>query len=368
MPRLDELIARRFARPFDSGEPLADTAELITANAYLGCWGIVEALERGADIVITGRVTDAAVVCGPAAWHHGWCRDDWDALAGAVVAGHVIECGAQATGGNYSFFTEVSGMARVGLPVRRDRRRRLVGDRQARRHGRRGVDRHRHVATALRDHRPPLSRPRRHRPLRHDHARSSRSRPGAHQWRTRRATAADTLKVAANRIGGFRNQRHRRAHRARRRRQGRARRDRVLASVPRTHRRISSQSRRPLVRPGASPTARPTRRPPGSGGSRSRTPTSARSAARSPTPSSSWRWRRSPVSTALGGGPAAATPYGVYVPAHDLRRSRSAVRRTCSVAARSVVESTAPGAPSSRARPPRSSPRPGPQVGAARPR
>ncbi|MEL7210360.1 MAG: acyclic terpene utilization AtuA family protein, partial [Actinomycetota bacterium] len=55
-------------------------------------------------------------VCGPAAWHHGWARDDWDALAGAVVAGHVIECGTQATGGNYSFFTEVDGMERVGFP------------------------------------------------------------------------------------------------------------------------------------------------------------------------------------------------------------------------------------------------------------
>ena len=103
-------------RHFDTGEPLGDTSRFITANAYLGCWGIVEALERGADIVITGRVTDAAVVCGPAAWHLGWTRDDWDALAGAVVAGHVIECGTQATGGNYSFFTEVPGLQRTGFP------------------------------------------------------------------------------------------------------------------------------------------------------------------------------------------------------------------------------------------------------------
>ena len=66
--------------------------------------------------MITGRVTDAAVVCGPAAWHHGWSRTDWDALAGAVAAGHVIECGTQATGGNYSFFTEVKGMERTGFP------------------------------------------------------------------------------------------------------------------------------------------------------------------------------------------------------------------------------------------------------------
>ena len=86
----------------------------MTANAYLGCFGIVEALDRGADIVITGRVTDAAVTCGPAAWHHGWKRDDFDQLAGAVVAGHVIECSAQATGGNYSFFTEIDGRDEIG--------------------------------------------------------------------------------------------------------------------------------------------------------------------------------------------------------------------------------------------------------------
>ncbi|MHB1251449.1 MAG: acyclic terpene utilization AtuA family protein, partial [Acidimicrobiales bacterium] len=101
---------------FETGEPVGDVSRFITANAYLGCFGIVEALGLGADIVITGRVTDAAVVCGPAAWHHGWSRDNWDALAGAVVAGHVIECGTQVTGGNYSFFTEVPGMTRVGFP------------------------------------------------------------------------------------------------------------------------------------------------------------------------------------------------------------------------------------------------------------
>jgi len=100
----------------ETGEPLGDPDRFVSANAYLGCWGIVDALDRGADIVVTGRTTDAAVVCGPAAWHHGWARDDWDALAGAVVAGHVIECGTQATGGNYSFFTEVPGMTRVGFP------------------------------------------------------------------------------------------------------------------------------------------------------------------------------------------------------------------------------------------------------------
>ncbi|MEN8183595.1 MAG: acyclic terpene utilization AtuA family protein [Myxococcota bacterium] len=116
VPAINERIASNQLTHFETGEPIKDASAFLTANAYLGCWGIVDALERGADIVITGRVTDAAVVCGPAAWHHGWGRTDWDALAGAVVAGHVIECGAQATGGNYSFFTEVPGMTRVGFP------------------------------------------------------------------------------------------------------------------------------------------------------------------------------------------------------------------------------------------------------------
>jgi hypothetical protein len=115
MPRMAELIEADQLRHFETGEPIKD-ASFLTANAYLGCWGIVDALSRGADIVITGRTTDAAVVCGPAAWHHGWSREDWDELAGAVVAGHVIECGTQATGGNYSFFTEVPGMTRTGFP------------------------------------------------------------------------------------------------------------------------------------------------------------------------------------------------------------------------------------------------------------
>jgi Acyclic terpene utilisation family protein AtuA len=117
LPRLDELVAAGVdLAHIDTGESLGDTTRFVSANAYLGCWGIVEALARGAEIVVTGRTTDAAIVCGPAAWHHGWARDDWDALAGGVIAGHVIECGTQATGGNYSFFTEVPGMTRTGFP------------------------------------------------------------------------------------------------------------------------------------------------------------------------------------------------------------------------------------------------------------
>ena len=102
----------------DTGIPLAGSGVTpLTANAYLGGWGISEALAAGADVIITGRVTDAALVVGPAAWNFGWRRDDWNSLAGAVVAGHIIECGAQCTGGNYSFFEEVPGLERIGFPI-----------------------------------------------------------------------------------------------------------------------------------------------------------------------------------------------------------------------------------------------------------
>ncbi|WNE97229.1 DUF1446 domain-containing protein [Streptomyces luomodiensis] len=90
---------------------------VVTANAYLGGAGIAECLRGGAEVVVTGRVTDAALVTGPAAAHFGWAADDWDALAGAVVAGHILECGTQATGGNYSFFTELHDVRRPGFPL-----------------------------------------------------------------------------------------------------------------------------------------------------------------------------------------------------------------------------------------------------------
>lgn len=105
-------------RHLDKGTPLSSLQEqVVTANAYLGAWGIVEALRRGADIVICPRVTDAALVIGPAAWKFNWARDDWDRLAAGIVAGHIIECGAQCTGGNYSFFKEVPDIHRIGFPI-----------------------------------------------------------------------------------------------------------------------------------------------------------------------------------------------------------------------------------------------------------
>jgi hypothetical protein len=102
----------------DTGQPLDHVGgSVVSANAYLGAWPIVEALSGGADVVICPRVTDASLVVGPAAWHHGWSPADLDALAGAVVAGHVIECGPQATGGNYAFFHEVPGLEHPGFPI-----------------------------------------------------------------------------------------------------------------------------------------------------------------------------------------------------------------------------------------------------------
>jgi len=118
-PRMQELQAEGEAFVnMDTGANLADNKNhLLTANAYLGAWGIKEALDQGADIVICPRVTDAAVVIGPAAWKFNWQRTDYDALAGALAAGHVIECGQQATGGNYAFFQEVPSFDNPGYPI-----------------------------------------------------------------------------------------------------------------------------------------------------------------------------------------------------------------------------------------------------------
>lgn len=108
----------------DGDDLRARSAELgfgaaMTANAYFGGHGIAAALTAGADIVITGRVTDASLVVGPAAWFHGWAPDNYGALAGATVAGHILECGAQATGGNFSGFADLiaSGRLNPDLPI-----------------------------------------------------------------------------------------------------------------------------------------------------------------------------------------------------------------------------------------------------------
>jgi Acyclic terpene utilisation family protein AtuA len=117
--RLDELTAAGHELAnLDTGRPLAQAgAKPVTANAYLGAWGITEALAAGADVVVCPRVTDASLVVGPAAWWHGWERTGHDAIAGAIVAGHIIECGPQATGGNYSWLHEITDRRYPGFPI-----------------------------------------------------------------------------------------------------------------------------------------------------------------------------------------------------------------------------------------------------------
>ena len=119
LPRMEDLTKEgEVFENIDKNIPLNDSGfSTLTANAYLGAWGIKEALDNGADIVVCPRVTDAAVVIGPAAWKFNWDRNNYDALAGALAAGHIIECGCQATGGNYAFFKEVSSFDNVGYPI-----------------------------------------------------------------------------------------------------------------------------------------------------------------------------------------------------------------------------------------------------------
>jgi hypothetical protein len=119
LDRLESLQARGHALAhMDTGEPLAAWPRVpIAANAYLGAWGIAAALREGADIVLCGRVTDSSLTLGPAAWWHDWQADDWDRLAGGLVAGHIIECGPHATGGNFSGFAALPGITFPGFPL-----------------------------------------------------------------------------------------------------------------------------------------------------------------------------------------------------------------------------------------------------------
>ncbi|WP_219461987.1 acyclic terpene utilization AtuA family protein [Nonomuraea rhizosphaerae] len=110
----DDLTGYDLIDPATGEKPLVPP---LTANAYLGGRPIAAALSAGADVVVTGRVTDAALVTGPGIWRYGWRPDDLDPLAGSVVAGHIIECGCQATGGNYAFFQDVPDLAHCGFPI-----------------------------------------------------------------------------------------------------------------------------------------------------------------------------------------------------------------------------------------------------------
>ena len=118
LPRLDELLnAGHELRHLDTGEPLASVRQrVVSANAYLGSAPIAEALRGGANIVVTGRVADACLVVGPCLAEFGWAADDWQKLGAASVAGHLIECGAQATGGLWMNADESTHLERVGYP------------------------------------------------------------------------------------------------------------------------------------------------------------------------------------------------------------------------------------------------------------
>lgn len=119
MPNIAAITAVQPLDNMDTGQPFADIADrLLSANAYLGAAPICQALSQGADIVICGRSTDTALVLGPLQYEFGWAADDWDRLAAGIVAGHLIECGAQVSGGNHQAdWKSVPGLDQVGYPV-----------------------------------------------------------------------------------------------------------------------------------------------------------------------------------------------------------------------------------------------------------
>jgi hypothetical protein len=120
LDRLDDLLARGHElRDMDTGRPLADIRDkVLSANAYIGMAPIVEALAGGANVVVTGRVTDTGLTLGPLVHEFGWSPDDWDRIAAGTIAGHIIECGAQASGGNLlRDWRSVKGMANPGFPI-----------------------------------------------------------------------------------------------------------------------------------------------------------------------------------------------------------------------------------------------------------
>ena len=120
MPRLDELLEKGIAlRNMDTDQPLSAVRDRIqSANAYLGAWPMVEALNRGARIVITGRATDTGLTLAPLIHEFGWQADDWNRMAAGTIAGHIIECGAQCSGGNCQYdWRNIPNLADVGFPI-----------------------------------------------------------------------------------------------------------------------------------------------------------------------------------------------------------------------------------------------------------
>ncbi|MEA2173002.1 MAG: hypothetical protein QOD00_594 [Blastocatellia bacterium] len=120
MDRIDDLLARGIElRNMDTGEPLSSIRERIqSANVYLGAWPMAQALNGGARIVITGRATDTGLTLAPLIHEFGWGEEDWDKLAAGTIAGHIIECGAQSSGGNCQYdWRNIPDLANVGFPI-----------------------------------------------------------------------------------------------------------------------------------------------------------------------------------------------------------------------------------------------------------
>ncbi len=259
--RLDALQQAGHALPhLTSGEPLSSWPHRpLTANAYLGGFGIARALHHGADIVITGRVADASLVVGPAAWWWSWTPEDYDALAGAVVRRPRHRMRAA---GHRRQLLRVPGHPRphgARVPDRRDRRRRLLGDHQEPGHRRRRHPGHGHRSTGLRDRCTRLPQPRRDHPPGHRPADRPRRRPRPDPRRARLAATRDDQgrDHRGRRMG---EQRGLRAHRHRPRREGRPR--RAIRPPLRAGRRRARRGRDRPDRAGPARSRQPERRHP----------------------------------------------------------------------------------------------------------
>ena len=191
--------AHRAAAARARSAPRSTACEIVSANAYLGAEAIADALRAGAEIVVCGRVADPSLTVGPALAHFGWARDDWDRLARATMAGHLLECGAQVSGGYYADpgFKDVPGLATPRLPDRRDRRRRPLRHHQAAGTGGR-IDAHTVKEQLLYEVHDPARLPDARRRRRHRRRRRSTElgrRPRAPDRRARPSRGPATLKV-----------------------------------------------------------------------------------------------------------------------------------------------------------------------------
>ncbi|MTI87552.1 MAG: DUF1446 domain-containing protein [Balneolaceae bacterium] len=119
LPNIDQLIADGYELAnMDNGDPISTVKdELLSANVYFGCRAVVQALEEGADVIITGRVTDTGLTLAPMIYEFGWDYDDYDKMATGTIAGHIIECGAQVSGGNFTDWEQVEDFTDIGFPI-----------------------------------------------------------------------------------------------------------------------------------------------------------------------------------------------------------------------------------------------------------